>query len=58
VFDRLATGAHVHSKSAFRIAMVDPHDAALHGGCTGSECTRLPVQNPFAAEIRPHNGGF
>jgi hypothetical protein len=19
------------------------------------ECTRLPVQNPFAAEIRPHN---
>jgi hypothetical protein len=48
ILNRLAVGDHSDLKVNDRLAMVDPHDAALKRGCDGAERARLPIQNPLA----------
>jgi hypothetical protein len=50
--DRLAAGAHAYLKTAFRIAVVDPQPPGLHRRRAAGEVARLPVENPFTAEVR------
>src|SRR5262249_48964130 len=52
MLDRLAASIHYYLKGVFRIALVDAQNPGLHCRCATGKLARLPVENPFTAEVR------